>query len=91
MTAGASGAQPPLKSLHPDSSLVVSKLDRYRRLPTKELIESLVPGQEGSLKVRPDRTIIDGHHRIKALRERGVDVDALPREVIPKDAIPDPP
>ena len=89
MTAGARGPQPPLRSLHPESSLVPSKLDKYRRLVTKELIDSLAPGQQGSLKARPDGTIIDGHHRIKVLRERGVDVDALPREVIPKDSISD--
>jgi hypothetical protein len=91
MTASASGSQPPLKSLHPDSSLVPSKLDKYRKLVTKELIDSLAPGQDGSLKARPDGTIIDGHHRIKVLRDRGIDVDSLPREVIPKGSIPDPP
>jgi len=28
---------------------------------------------------------MDGHHRIHVLRERGVDVDALPREIQSKD------
>jgi hypothetical protein len=28
--------------------------------------------------------MLDGHHRIKILRDRGVDVDALPREIIDK-------
>jgi hypothetical protein len=51
----------------------------------------LPTGQQGSLKARPDGTIVDGHHRIKVLRDRGVDVDALPREIIPKDALADPP
>ncbi|MBI5526159.1 MAG: hypothetical protein HY897_07475 [Deltaproteobacteria bacterium] len=46
---------------------------------------SLEPGEPGSLKVRPDGTIVDGHHRIEILRERGVNVDALAREVMPKD------
>ena len=57
----------------------------------RELIDSLKPGQPGSLKTRPDGTVIDGHHRIQILRSRGVDVDALPREVVPLDPIPDPP
>ena len=83
-------AQPPLKSLHPESSLVPSKLDKYRKLTTQELTDSLKPGRPGSLKARPDGTIVDGHHRIKILRERGADVDLLPREVIPKDPLPDP-
>ena len=81
----------PLKPLHVDSSLIQSKLDKYTRLSDQELIVSLMPGQRGSLKVRPDRTIVDGHHRIKVLRDRGFDVDSLPREIIPKDANPDPP
>ena len=79
----------PLKPLHADSSLVGSKLDMYGKLSDQELIDSLKPGQQGSLKVRPDGTIVDGHHRIKILRDRGVDVDSLPREIIPKEAISD--
>ena len=83
--------QPPLKPLHTDSSLIGSKLDKYGKLSDQELIDSLKPGQQGSLKVRPDGTMVDGHHRIKILRDRGVDVDSLPREIIPKDDIADPP
>jgi len=83
--------QPPLKPLHADSSLIGSKLDKYDKLSDQELINSLRPGQQGSLKARPDGTIVDGHHRIKILRVRGIDVDSLPREIIPKDAIPDQP
>lgn len=80
---------PPLKPLHADRSLIGSKLDKYGKLSDPELIDSLKPGQQGSLKVRPDGTIVDGHHRIKILRDRGVDVDSLPREIIPKEAISD--
>lgn len=76
--------QPPLKPLHSDSSLIQSKLNQYARLATDELIDSLQPGQAGSLKARPDGTMVDGHHRIKILRDRGVEVDLLPREIIPK-------
>lgn len=75
---------PPLKSLHSDDSLSRAKLDQYDKLTTQELIDSLCPGEAGALKVRPDGTIIDGHHRIRVLRKRGIDVDSLPREVIPK-------
>ncbi len=83
--------QPPLKPLHADDSLIGSKLEKYGKLSDQELIDSLIPGRQGSLKARADGTIVDGHHRIKILRDRGVDVDSLPREVIPKDAIPEPP
>lgn len=80
---------PALTPLHADTSLIGSKLDKYGKLSDSELIDSLKPGQQGSLKVRPDGTIVDGHHRIKVLRDRSVDVDSLPREIVPKDAIPD--
>jgi hypothetical protein len=82
---------PRLVPLHADESLVASKLAAYQRLTTAELIESLRPGRVGSLKTRPDRTMIDGHHRVKVLRDRGIDVDGLPREVIAKYRIGDPP
>ncbi|MCI0693173.1 hypothetical protein L0337_14360 [candidate division KSB1 bacterium] len=62
-----------------------AKLAQFGKLSNQELIDSLKPGQPGSLKARPDGTMIDGHHRIKILRERGIDVDALPREIIPKN------
>jgi hypothetical protein len=81
---------PPLKPLHADSALIPSKLAEYGKRPDQELIDSLRPGQPGSLKVRPDGTMVDGRHRIKILRDRGVDVDSLPREILPKDPIPDP-
>ena len=46
------------------------------------MIRSIAPGKEGALKTRPDGTIIDGHHRIAILRERGIKVDELPRVVL---------
>ena len=73
---------PPLKPLHADDALSRAKLEKYGKATTRQLIDSLRPGQEGSLKTRPDGTILDGHHRIKILRDRGVDVDSLPREII---------
>jgi ParB-like chromosome segregation protein Spo0J len=76
---------PPLKPLHSDSSLSPAKLQQYENASTQDLIDSLRPGQQSSLKARPGGTIIDGHHRIKILRDRGVEVDLLPREVIAKE------
>ena len=81
--------QPPLVPLHPDEALVGSKLRKYRKLSDRELLDSLKPGQEGSLKARPDGTMVDGHHRIKVLRERGVDVNVLPREIVLKAPMPE--
>ena len=73
---------PPLKPLHDDSALILSKLEQYAKLTTEELMDSLCPGQVGALKAKPDGTMMDGHHRIKVLRERGINVDELPREII---------
>jgi hypothetical protein len=53
---------------------------------TAVLVESLRPGQAGALRARIDGTVLEGHHRLVVLRERGVDIDALPREVIPREA-----
>ena len=73
--------QPPLRPLHPDSSISQTKLDELAKLSTEELLKSLEPGRPGSLKTRADGTIVDGHHRIVILRERGIDVDALARDL----------
>jgi hypothetical protein len=76
---------PPLKPLHVGSSLNAAKLAQMERLSTETLRVSLLPGSEGCLKTRPDGTILDGHHRIHILRQRGLDVDALPRDVVVKE------
>ena len=81
---------PPLKSLHPDSSLNAVKLAAYERFETDVLVASLDPARDkGCLKTRRDGTILDGHHRICVLRRRGVDVDRLPRDIIDKDSATD--
>jgi hypothetical protein len=74
----------PLRPLHPYASLSLAKLGEMERRTPDVLQNSLLPGQKDSLKTRPDGTILDGHHRIYILRRRGVDVDALPREIIVK-------
>lgn len=78
-------SEPPLKPLHPDDALNPGKLAKMQKAPTKELLDSLRLDPKVCLKTRPDGTILDGHHRIFILRQRGVDVDALPRDVIVKE------
>lgn len=73
---------PPLRPLHPDSSLIALKLEEMGRAQTDDLVESLRPGQKDALKAREDGTILDGHHRIAVLRARGFNVDSLPREIV---------
>src|SRR3990167_1060907 len=82
---GGDVTQPPLRLLHSEAILSRVKLDQFRRLSTAELIELLALGRPGALKARPDGTVLDGHHRIVVLRERGVSVDTLPREVVPHE------
>lgn len=79
--------QPPLKSLHSAGSLSQAKLSQYGKLTTQQLIGSLQPGQAGALKARPDGTVIDGHHRLKILYDRGIDIHALPREIFLKESL----
>jgi len=79
--------KPPLKPLHSDASLSQSKLAQLSNVSTEVLLSSLEPGQDHSLKVRPEGTILDGHHRVKILQSRGVDVDALPREIVARNSV----
>lgn len=78
-------SRPKLKFLHAGVAMSALKIERFRRVSTSELKSSLAPGQPGSLKARPDGTILDGHHRVAVLVERGEDVDQLPREIIEKE------
>ena len=79
---------PPLKLLHADAALSLAKLREFDKLSTREFIDSLRPGTVEALRVRPDGTMLNGHHRIKVLRNRGIDVDALPREIVAADSPP---
>jgi hypothetical protein len=72
---------PELKFLHSEETLIKLKLEYFRRFSTEDLIESLKPESEGALKTKQDGTMMDGHHRIKVLIERGIEVNKLPREI----------
>ena len=77
-------AAPPLRPLHPkayDSGAAKLSLGYWRQQPTARIIETLKPGAKEALLVFPDGLIANGNTRIMVLIERGVDVDALPREV----------
>jgi hypothetical protein len=77
--------QPKLQFLHTGNLLNAVKLALFRRLSTDEITASLRPGEPGCLKARPDGTVLDGHHRLSVLIERGENVDRLPREIIEKE------
>jgi RHS repeat-associated protein len=72
-------SQSPLKRLH--QNLDEGTLQAMRKKSTEQLLEELKPGNPESLKVKPDGTIMNGHHRVRVLQERGVDVNSLPREI----------
>jgi len=80
---GPGGAQAPLKLIHSPATLSKTILDGLRKKSTQELIESLRPGLPEALRVKPDGRVMNGNHRLTVLMERGVDVNALPREVVP--------
>jgi hypothetical protein len=46
-------------------------------------VKSPRPGGPEALKVKPDGRIMNGNTRIKALGERGLDMNSLPREALP--------
>ena len=77
--------EPPLRFLPAEAILSPVKLAQFRLQPTTDLVRSLEPGQPGALKTRPDGTVLEGHHRLAVLRERGFAIDALPREVLPPE------
>jgi len=75
---------PRLQFLHSENLLNAVKLANFRQISTEALKSSLLPGQAGSLKARPDGTVLDGHHRLSILIERHEDIHSLPREIIEK-------
>jgi hypothetical protein len=76
----------PLRFLHSETILSAVKLEQFRTMTTDRLLDSLRPGESAALKARADGTVLDGHHRLVVLRERGVNIDALPRELLPTES-----
>ena len=76
----------PLERIHSDEALESGEsrhsLRYWRSRKTKEIVESLRPGLDESLKVKPEGRIINGNVRIKILEERGFDVNSLDRELV---------
>lgn len=75
--------RPPLRRIHSDATLESGEgrfsLKYWRQRKTKEIVESLRPENTEGLKVKPDGRIINGNIRVKALEERGFDVNSLDR------------
>jgi RHS repeat-associated protein len=79
--------KPNLKSAHKE--LNKNTLEHIRKWSTEKIINSLKPGSSQALTVKPDGTIVQGNHRIEVLRERGVNVNQLPRETYTPSKLPE--
>jgi hypothetical protein len=77
--------RPKLKFLHSEDVMIPVKLGIFRRLSTDAIKSSLDLGQPGSLKVRADGTVLDGHHWLFILLDRRVDIHQLPREIMERE------
>ena len=83
----ADGSYVPLTRLHSDQTITENNSAGYeywKSKSTEEIIESLKPGSQQPLTVRPDGTILDGNTRTKVLEERGIDINKLERVTIEK-------
>jgi len=80
-----SSREPKLRFLHSQGALNQRKLEVLRRLPTEALKRTLRSGESASLKARPDGTVLDGHHRLSILIERGENINELPREIMERE------
>lgn len=78
--------QPPLRHAH---RLRESTLEHIRKWSTDKILDSLKPGSDSPLTTYPDGTIAQGNHRVQVLRERGINVDNLPRETRVPDPLPE--
>lgn len=81
----SSSKQQNLKFLHARASLNEVKLNAFRKASSEDLIRSLGPEEPGALKARVDGTLLDGHHRLAVLEERGVNIHGLPRVILKKE------
>ena len=77
---------PKLKQIHSKETLMSGSnkysYDHWGKQSTADILKSLRPGQENSLKIKPDGRIMDGNTRTTILQERGIDIDSLPREIL---------
>jgi RHS repeat-associated protein len=84
---------PPLQPIHSDAvysqpGAAKSSFDFWSKQPTNDIVRSLKPGATEPLSVKPDGRIYDGNTRVKVLKERGVNVDKLPRVIVPPTRFP---
>ena len=78
--AAPGGGQPPLRLVHTEETLKGhSGFGYWERQSTEAIVASLQPDAENPLIVRADGTVFQGNTRVFILKQRGYDVDSLPR------------
>ena len=79
-------APPPLRSRHRNATSDPTHLSSstyWLSRSTRQIVDSLAPGQLDPLTVKEDGLVMNGHLRISVLRGRGVRIDTLPRVPYP--------
>jgi hypothetical protein len=71
----------PPRLIHARESLRPSSVDCWTRKETDEIVASLRPDAAAPRLVATDGPVMDGNTRIYILRDRGYDVDTLPRKL----------
>ncbi len=71
---------PPLRLIHAPESLRPSSVEHWSTKDTEEIVASLRPEASAPLLVAEDGTVMDGNTRVHLLKQRGCDVDGLPRK-----------
>ncbi len=72
---------PPLPLIHLPDSLRPSSLEHWAGKTTDEIVASLAPDAAAPLLVTATGTVMDGNTRVHLLKERGYDVEGMPRKL----------
>ncbi len=82
----ATKSTPTLKSIHSKETLTSGSnkysYDHWSKQSTDDIVRSLKPGEHEALRIKPDGRIWNGNTRTTILRDRGFDINSLPREVL---------
>ena len=87
---GNGSERPPLTLAHTEETIQNhAGYDYWKRRSTDDILDSLLPGAGEPLRVRPDGTVVQGNTRVFILRQRGYEVDSLPRTIEPWQRLDD--
>lgn len=82
VTSDDRGERPALTLLHDEQTIRRRVSYAYwEHRSTDDIVASLRPDAASPLTVKPNGTVMQGNTRILVLRQRGLDVDSLPRVI----------